>query len=32
MTEEMNSLHKSETWDIVENPQKKMIVSSKWIF
>jgi len=32
MQEEMDSLHKNQTWDIVKRPEKKRIVGSKWIF
>ena len=32
MKQEMESLAKNETWDIVEAPKKKKIVGCKWIF
>ena len=32
MKQEMESLAKNETWDIVEAPKKKKIIGCKWIF
>jgi hypothetical protein len=32
MVEEMESLHKNETWDLVKLPSVKNLVSSKWVF
>jgi hypothetical protein len=32
MVEEMESLHKNATWDLVELPSGRKIVSSKWVF
>jgi hypothetical protein len=32
MVEEMESLHKNETWDLVELPSGRNIVDRKWVF
>jgi hypothetical protein len=32
MVEEMESLHKNETWDLVELPNGRKHVGSKWVF
>ena len=32
MTEEMESLHKNDTWDLVLPPKGRKIVGCKWIF
>lgn len=32
MEEEMLSLHKNETWELVPKPPKKKIVSCKWVY
>ena len=32
MKQEMESLAKNETWDIIEAPKKKKILGCKWIF
>jgi hypothetical protein len=32
MVEEMESLHKNETWDLVKLPSGRNLVSSKWVF
>ena len=32
MTEEYQSIMKSDVWDIVPKPKKKSVVSSKWIY
>jgi hypothetical protein len=31
MVEEMESLHKNETWDLVELPSGRKLVSNKWV-
>jgi hypothetical protein len=32
MVEEMESLHKNETWDLVKLPNGRKHVGSKWVF
>jgi hypothetical protein len=32
MVEEMGSLHKNDTWDLVESPSGRNNVSIKWVF
>jgi hypothetical protein len=32
MVEEIESLHKNETWDLVELPNGRKIVGRKWVF
>ncbi|GKB79940.1 retrotransposon protein, putative, ty1-copia subclass, partial [Tanacetum coccineum] len=32
MKEEMNSLRKNKTWELVDHPARKKLVSCKWIF
>ena len=32
MKEELESLHKNQTWELVEKPVDQKIVSCKWIF
>jgi hypothetical protein len=32
MVEEMESLHKNETWDLVKLPNGRKLVNSKWVF
>jgi hypothetical protein len=32
MVKEMESLHKNETWDLVELPSGRKIINRKWIF
>jgi hypothetical protein len=32
MVEEMESLHKNETWDLVKLPSGRNIIGSKWVF
>ena len=32
MDEEMTSLMKNKTWELIEKPAKRKIVSCKWIF
>jgi hypothetical protein len=32
MVEEMESLHKNETWDLVKLPSGRKLVNSKWVF
>ena len=32
MTEEMKSLHKNQTWELVKPPGGQKIVSCKWVF
>ena len=32
MTEEYQSIIKNDVWDIVSIPEKKSVVSSKWIY
>jgi hypothetical protein len=32
MVEEMESLHKNETWDVVKLPIGRNLVGSKWVF
>ena len=32
MQEEMASIHKNHTWDLVELPSDKSVVSDKWIY
>lgn len=32
MEEELESLHKNKTWDLVELPKDKSAVGCKWIF
>jgi hypothetical protein len=32
MVEEMESLHKNNMWDLVELPNGRKLVSSKWVF
>jgi hypothetical protein len=32
MTEEYQSILKSDVWDIVPRPKKKSVVTSKWIY
>ena len=32
MQEEMDSLEKNQTWKLVEKPEKKKIIGSKWVF
>ena len=32
MTEEYHSIMKNDVWDIVPRPEKKSIVTSKWIY
>jgi hypothetical protein len=32
MAEEMESLHKNQTWDLVELPERKRVIGCKWVF
>jgi hypothetical protein len=32
MVEEMESLHKNETWDLVKFPSGRKLVGRKWVF
>jgi hypothetical protein len=32
MVEEMESLYKNETWDLVKLPSGKNLIGSKWVF
>jgi hypothetical protein len=32
MQEEMASIHKNHTWDLVELPSGKSVVSDKWVY
>ena len=32
MAEEMESLHKNQTWDLVELPERKRTIGFKWVF
>jgi hypothetical protein len=32
MVEEMESLHKNETWDLVELPNGRNLIGRKWVF
>jgi hypothetical protein len=32
MVEDMESLHKNETWDLVELPSEINLIGSKWVF
>jgi hypothetical protein len=32
MVEEMESLHKNETWDLVKLPNGRKPIGSKWVF
>jgi hypothetical protein len=32
MVEEMESLHKNETWDLVEIPNGRRPIGNKWVF
>ena len=32
MVEEIKSLHKNQTWDLVELPQRKRVIGCKWVF
>jgi hypothetical protein len=32
MAEEMESLHKNQTWDLVELPERKKKIGCKWVF
>jgi hypothetical protein len=32
MAEEMESLHKNQTWDLVELPERKRAIGCKWVF
>jgi hypothetical protein len=32
MAEEMESLHKNQTWDLVELPERKRKIGCKWVF
>lgn len=32
MAEEMESLHKNQTWDLVELSEKKTAIGCKWVF
>jgi hypothetical protein len=32
MVEEMKSLHKNPTWDLVELPERKMAIECKWVY
>jgi hypothetical protein len=32
MKKEMNSLHQNDVWDLVERPENRKLVGSKWIF
>jgi len=32
MMEEMNSLHKDDTWELIELPKGKKAIGCKWVF
>jgi hypothetical protein len=32
MAEEIESLHKNQTWDLVELPERKRAIGCKWVF
>lgn len=32
MQEEIESLNKNKTWELVEKPEKQKLVGSKWVF
>ena len=32
MVEEMESLHKNQTWDLVELPKGKRAIGCKWVY
>ena len=32
MNDEINSLYKNNTWELVKKPEKKRVVGGKWIF
>ena len=32
MAEEMESLHKNPTWDLLELPKRKRAIGCKWVF
>jgi hypothetical protein len=32
MAKEIESLHKNQTWDLVELPERKMKIGCKWVF
>ena len=32
MNEEINMIEKNKTWELVDNPEKKNVISVKWIY
>jgi hypothetical protein len=32
MLEEIESLHKNQTWDLVELQERKRVIGCKWVF
>ena len=32
MAEEIESLHKNQTWDLVELPKRMRVIGCKWVF
>jgi len=32
MMEEMNCLHKNDTWKLIELPKEKKVINCKWVF
>jgi hypothetical protein len=32
MVKEMESLHKNQTWDLVDVPERKKAIGCKWVF
>ena len=32
MEEEVKSMHKNDVWELVEPPQDRQVIGSKWVF